>query len=199
MAAKPADRITSGLTKLSLDTATVETTKATAARPKPQTKTTAVADSWEDEAEADDDAAAANESASDAEATPVGNSVPGTSAPPPTPLSPLAHNEAPLSPPSALPGPLPGFSPHDGSGQQQQQQQQLSTAGLSRRPEKTDAVARRMIASALGMKAPKPTEEQRAYDRAVREKERKRREEERERERRREEEIARARQAIWED
>jgi len=56
-----------------------------------------------------------------------------------------------------------------------------------------------MIASALGMRAPKPTEEQRAYDRAVREKEKKRREEEKERERLREEEAARARQAIWDD
>lgn len=56
-----------------------------------------------------------------------------------------------------------------------------------------------MIASALGMRTPKPTEEQRAYDRAVREKEKKRKEEEKEKQRLKEEEIAKARQAIWDD
>ena len=68
-----------------------------------------------------------------------------------------------------------------------------------KRPEKTDAVARRMIAGALGLKAPKLTEEQRAYDRALREKERKRKEEERERKKKAEEEALKAKQAIWED
>ncbi|KAK3398649.1 hypothetical protein B0T20DRAFT_352706 [Sordaria brevicollis] len=68
-----------------------------------------------------------------------------------------------------------------------------------KRPEKTDAVARRMIAGALGLKAPKLTEEQKAYDRALREKERKRKEEERERKKRAEEEAAKAKAAIWDD
>ncbi|KAK3338362.1 hypothetical protein B0H65DRAFT_320296 [Neurospora tetraspora] len=68
-----------------------------------------------------------------------------------------------------------------------------------KRPEKTDAVARRMIAGALGLKAPKLTEEQKAYDRALREKERKRKEEERERKKKAEEEALKAKQAIWED
>jgi hypothetical protein len=49
------------------------------------------------------------------------------------------------------------------------------------------------------MRAPRPTEEQRAYDRAVREKEKKRREEEKEQERLKEEAAAKARQAIWDD
>ncbi|KXJ86114.1 hypothetical protein Micbo1qcDRAFT_168693 [Microdochium bolleyi] len=56
-----------------------------------------------------------------------------------------------------------------------------------------------MIASALGVKVPKATEEQKAYDRAVREAERKKREEEREAERKRAEETARAKQAVWDD
>ena len=46
------------------------------------------------------------------------------------------------------------------------------------RPEKTDAVAKRMIAGALGVKAPKKTEEQKAYDKAIKEKEIKRRNQE---------------------
>jgi hypothetical protein len=56
-----------------------------------------------------------------------------------------------------------------------------------------------MIASALGVKVPRMTEEQRAYDRAVREKERKKREEEREAERKREKEAERIKAAMWDD
>ncbi|ODA77995.1 hypothetical protein RJ55_06598 [Drechmeria coniospora] len=67
------------------------------------------------------------------------------------------------------------------------------------RPEKTDAVARRMIAAGLGLKAPKQTEEQRAYQRSVREQEKKRREQEREQERKRREEAERAKAAVWDD
>lgn len=54
-----------------------------------------------------------------------------------------------------------------------------------------------MIAGALGMRAPKLTEEQKNYDKAVREKERKRREEEKAAQRRREEEAAKAKAAMW--
>lgn len=68
-----------------------------------------------------------------------------------------------------------------------------------KRPEKTDAVARRMIASALGVKAPKLTDEQKAYDRALREKERKKRELEKEEEKKRQAEAEKAKIAIWED
>ena len=67
------------------------------------------------------------------------------------------------------------------------------------RPEKTDAVAKRMIAGALGVRAPKKTEEQRAYDRAVKEKEIKRRNREREDEVRAKEEAETARVKVWED
>jgi len=67
------------------------------------------------------------------------------------------------------------------------------------RPEKTDAVAKRMIAGALGVKAPKKTEEQRAYDRAIKEKEMKRRNKEKEDEARKKEEAEKAKAAVWED
>ncbi|GAB1318827.1 hypothetical protein MFIFM68171_09037 [Madurella fahalii] len=187
MAPKAADDIASGVTKLSLKTTALDTTAATAPFSKPQKKKMAeVADSWEDEADDDD-------STSDAEATPVGNAHAGTSAPPPTPMLPVAGRR-PFSP-SALSGPGFTIPPFDGANDGPQ-----SVSGpSSKRPEKTDAVARRMIASALGMKAPKQTEEQRAYDRAIRENERKRREEEKERERKKEEEAAKARQAVWDD
>ena len=67
------------------------------------------------------------------------------------------------------------------------------------RPEKTDAVAKRMIAGALGVRAPKKTEEQKAYDRVVKEKEIKRRNAEKEAAARAKEEAERAKAAVWED
>lgn len=67
------------------------------------------------------------------------------------------------------------------------------------RPEKTDAVAKRMIAGALGVKAPKKTDEQRSYDRAIKEKEMKRRNQEKETAARGKEEAERAKAAVWSD
>ncbi|PHH65816.1 hypothetical protein CDD81_1185 [Ophiocordyceps australis] len=69
----------------------------------------------------------------------------------------------------------------------------------SKRPEKTDAVARRMIAAGLGIKAPKQTEEQKAYQKAVREQEKKRRDRERAEEQKRRQETERAKAAMWND
>lgn len=60
-------------------------------------------------------------------------------------------------------------------------------------------MARRMIAGALGLKAPKLTDEQKAYQKAIREKERKRRDEEKAAAKRQEEEAAKAKAAIWDD
>lgn len=68
-----------------------------------------------------------------------------------------------------------------------------------KRPEKTNAVASRLIAGALGVRAPPKTEEQKAYEKAVREKEVKRREREKEDAKRAEEERERAKKAIWDD
>ncbi|KAI9763949.1 MAG: hypothetical protein M1840_008983 [Geoglossum simile] len=67
------------------------------------------------------------------------------------------------------------------------------------RPEKTDAVARRMIAGALGVRAPKKTEEGREYEKAVKDRERKKRDQEREAQRRAAEDAQRARAAVWGD
>lgn len=49
-----------------------------------------------------------------------------------------------------------------------------------RRPEKTTSTANRMIAGALGVKAPKKTEEQKQYDKAMRDAEAKRKNREKE-------------------
>ncbi|KAK0391243.1 hypothetical protein NLU13_0744 [Sarocladium strictum] len=105
--------------------------------------------------------------------------VAGTSAPPPTPIT-ATYSHDPTSA-SAVP------------------RRGDNTLDEKRRPEKTDAVARRMIAAGLGLKAPKQTEEQKAYQRAVREQEKKKREQEKAEEARRQEETAKAKAAIWDD
>lgn len=68
-----------------------------------------------------------------------------------------------------------------------------------RRPDKTTSAASRMIAGALGVRAPKRTEEEREYDRVQREKQRRQREVEREEEVRRQEEKEKAKRAVWDD
>ncbi|KAK4204098.1 hypothetical protein QBC40DRAFT_273371 [Triangularia verruculosa] len=175
------DELTSSVTKLSLKTSSLDKSKLA-----PKKKAAApVADSWEDEDEDDEP-----------EETPLGNTQAGTNAPPPTPMSPVAKKQ-PFSP-SALnaPGTF-GFTSFDTPGGDSSPRSAGSAP--DKRPEKTDAVARRMIAAGLGLRAPRATEEQKAYDRAVREQEKKRREEERERQRKKEEEAQKAKQAIWDD
>lgn len=136
-----------------------------------------VAESWEDdESDSGED--------TDRPISPQQSSYPA--APPPTPIS-----------------PPPSFSSHDtfispygygadGAGG-------VRSERSSARPEKTDAVAKRLIAGALGVKAPKKTEEQRAYDRAVKEKEMKRRNLEKEAAARAKEEAEKAKVAVWDD
>lgn len=56
-----------------------------------------------------------------------------------------------------------------------------------------------MIAAGLGLKAPKQTDEQRAYQKSVREQERKKREQDKADEQRRKEEAEKAKAAVWDD
>ncbi|RAR09659.1 ubiquitin-like protein smt3 protein [Stemphylium lycopersici] len=104
--------------------------------------------------------------------------------PPPTPASPTQF-EYPDNAPYSLSSD--GPTPRAGAG------------GPDKRPEKTTAVAGRLIAGALGVRAPKRTDEEREYDRAMREKERKRRNEEREREKREAEAREARKKAVWDD
>ncbi|KAI9171031.1 hypothetical protein HJFPF1_00510 [Paramyrothecium foliicola] len=140
-----------------------------AAKPKAAAE---VADSWEDADVSDPE---------DVSPSPASNlAIP--KAPPPTPISPIVYGDATwptgagTAPPAAAQAP-------DGQ----------------KRPEKTDAVARRMIAAGLGLKAPKQTEEQKAYQKAIKEQEKKRREQERAEEQRRLAEIEKAKAAVWDD
>ena len=75
----------------------------------------------------------------------------------------------------------------------------LNPARAAQRPEKQVHTAGRMIAGALGVRAPKQTEEQREYARVAKENEIRRREKEKEEKIRGEEEKAKARAAVWED
>lgn len=133
-----------------------------------------VADSWEDEDVSDtDDGPTTPKAATSSDATPA--------APPPTPASPN------LGPPEdwAHPDTFTGAP--------------SSTRGDGRRPEKTDAVARRLIAAGLGLKAPKQTDEQRAYQKSVREQERKRRDQERAEQQKKVEALEKAKASVWDD
>ncbi|POR36215.1 Uncharacterized protein TPAR_03595 [Tolypocladium paradoxum] len=140
-------------------------------KPSKQKQKKQVADSWDDEGSSPSD--------DDAETPASKASLP--SAPPPTPVT-----------PHYIPAPdwgamleLGTTSPREG----------LS----SRRPEKTDAVARRMIAAGLGLKAPKQTEEQKAYQKSIREQERKKRDQDKAEEQKRREDAEKAKVAVWDD
>ncbi|KAL7921119.1 hypothetical protein ACQKWADRAFT_296310 [Trichoderma austrokoningii] len=181
---KGKDDIASTVSKLSLGSASKKSKEP-------------IADSWEDEDDSDEvEASAAAAEEEDAATISTPSSLATPAVPPPTPASPLGYE-----------------SPHEWASltSQSQSQSQSPVATMSasgtgsgsgtpaRRPEKTDAVARRLIAAGLGIKAPKQTDEQRAYQRSVREQEKKRREEAKAEEERRRAETEKAKMAVWED
>lgn len=138
-----------------------------------------VADSWEDEADLSDEPASRDSAASPSSLLSPTLSMEGPLDPPPTPISPQVSQ----------------------SSQQWPTSYSSSTAaqGPSRRPEKQTAVAGRLIAGALGIRAPKRTEEQRAYDRSVKEQEIKRKNREKEEQAKRQEEEEQAKASVWTD
>jgi hypothetical protein len=111
--------------------------------------------------------------------------------PPPTPASPTSM---PFEFPDNVPyGAGGGMNSRDGS------RRGSGTASTSKRPDKTTAVAGRLIAGALGLRAPRRTEEEREYDRAMRDKERKRRDAEREKEKQDKQAAEDRKRSVWED
>lgn len=178
-----------------------------------------VADSWEDElgddqgadADADEDADTNTNGISrrDDELASSGASAPdslGTSPavaegpldPPPTPLSPQTSQPWVTSAGAAAGGYGPTSS-RSRSTSSSTPTAATAPGDQARRPEKQTAVAGRLIAGALGIRAPKMSEDQRAYDRAVKEQEIKRRRREKEEAARLKEEEERAKAAIWDD
>ncbi|KAI9655298.1 MAG: hypothetical protein M1821_005445 [Bathelium mastoideum] len=188
-----ATTIAQPLTKLSLQT------PPKSAQSSGKKAPAAVADSWEDE----DDADSGESSDTETEANPSDSSNPISrlsttssnsypSAPPPTPSSPsfsmAPQNQLSAFPYSSLSSAATNTGSKDGG---------MSTRG-DRRPETSTAAASRMIAAGLGVRAPKRTEEQREYDRVVREKEKKRLETERAEVASRRQAAERAKAAVWE-
>jgi len=170
MAAAPKE-LESSLTKLSLYPTPSKSSSSFKKAQQP------VAESWEDE-ELEDSCEDTDRPISPQQSADY------PAAPPPTPISPRSH-ETFISPYGYGVG-------MDGAGD-------VRSERAGTRPEKTDAVAKRMIAGALGVRAPKKTEEQKAYDRAIKEKEIKRRNAEKEAAARAKEEAERAKAAVWED
>lgn len=118
------------------------------------------------------------------------NSIDSPHPPPPTPASPTS---APLDFPDHPYVPGGGIDSRDGS------RRSSNAATPAKRPDKTTAVAGRMIAGALGVRAPRRTEEEREYDRAMRDKERKRRDAEREKEKLEQQAAEDRKRSVWED
>ncbi|TGO54946.1 hypothetical protein BCON_0099g00100 [Botryotinia convoluta] len=167
-------------------------------------KSISLADSWEDEASSgsDTETDTAQPLSTENTLSPTSSSFP--SAPPPTPISPPPPSEHFPPPPSSSSSKKPINSsaqefenPYGYPGPSSSSPN--SARGPERRQEKTDAVARRLIAGALGVRAPKKTEEQREYERVQKEKEMKRRKEEREEEERRRQEAEKIKKGVWDD
>ncbi|KAL2753452.1 hypothetical protein ACRALDRAFT_1065258 [Sodiomyces alcalophilus JCM 7366] len=182
--ANQSPEVTSSLSKL-----TLEGPKKPGKGAKISKSKEPVLDSWEDEetdSDLNSDSEAGAGSGPGANKTPVpGDSEEKPKEPPPTPIS---SSDIPLNQPWTPSVPI--FARTNDTSHPSSER---------RRPEKTDAVARRMIASALGVKAPRMTEEQKAYDRSVRERERKKREQEKAAEAKKREEAEKAKAAVWDD
>lgn len=117
------------------------------------------------------------------------------SPPPPTPISPSI---AAARDSSHATLPTYGYGSNSSSGASTPARRSVAT-GEDKRPEKSTAVASRLIAAGLGQKAPKRTKEQREYDQAMKVQEKKKRDAVRDEEKRREEEKEKAKRDMWGD
>ncbi|KAL5002734.1 hypothetical protein BDV10DRAFT_181448 [Aspergillus recurvatus] len=175
------------------------------ALPARKKKAPVVADSWEDEADlsdqdtdkagagTEDELGSPNAAASLATSPAVAE---GPLDPPPTPISP--QTSQPWIANAVAAATVGGYGA-DSASRSRSTSASTSARDPNRRPEKQTAVAGRLIAGALGIRAPKRTEEQRAYDRAVKEQEIRRRNREREEAARIKEEDEKAKAAVWDE
>jgi hypothetical protein len=134
-----------------------------------------VVDSWDEEAGSSD-----SDTETEGRTAPKKSSIPN--APPPTPASPTS-----------------GFPSWNSQDPLQFKNPRLDHDDEERRrPEKSTATAGRLIAAGIGMKAPKKSEEQKAYDKAVRENEIRRRKKEKEAREKEREANEKAKASMWE-
>ncbi|KAK4540568.1 hypothetical protein LTR36_009098 [Oleoguttula mirabilis] len=120
-------------------------------------------------------------------------------APPPTPSSPSFSSSK-----TTKGLPYQTFPPYGFDGVFDEQDNSarsppVRAVGEERRPEKSTAVASRLIAAGIGQKAPRRTKEQREYDQAVKVQEKKRRDQAKAEEERKRGESEKAKRAIWEN
>ena len=139
-------------------------------------------DSWEDDTTGDDPVEAPGPSLKQI----TSNDEPAP--PPPTPISP--QNTDPIS--------RRWEAGHvTESGHMTPRNPGTSRDSSEKRPEKTTSTANRMIAGALGIKAPKKSEEQKQYDKALKEAEIKRKNREKEQRERDRLDDEKAKAAVW--
>ncbi|KAF1838078.1 hypothetical protein BDW02DRAFT_565347 [Decorospora gaudefroyi] len=189
------DEIAETLTHLQLSTTTPH-------KPAQKPKSKPVAESWDEESGSGSDTETDETSTKSAQEPrtalhPLSTTIsrenpPGP--PPPTPASPTQFEY-----PDTVPYQSFHSSSSSSSSNNEARRGSGAGGGLDKRPEKTTAVAGRLIAGALGVRAPKRSEEEREFDRVMREKERRRRAEDKERERREAEERERRMKAVWDD
>lgn len=164
---------------------------------KSKTRKAAPADSWEDEADRDSDTETDGVGITTSPERPSPSNI-QIAPPPPTPVSPSAGRERGLHHPAFSPLSFPVA--FEGANTPDQTRPRTGTeGGEDKRPEKTTAVAARLIAAGLGQRAPKRTQEQREYDQAMRIQEKKKRDQAREEEERKKREKEAAQKAIWHD
>jgi len=149
-----------------------------------------VVESWEDD---DADGDVESETPTQSERGPIKSPDPALHPPPPTPISPGNSGQyIDWSPAQVLGGGRPNTTATDAY-----QDGDRDAERERKRPEKTTATASRMIAAGLGIKPARKTEDQRQYDRAVREQEMRKRIKEKEEQERTREADERLKAAVW--
>lgn len=150
-------------------------------------------DSWEDDAGSDTE----TETEVKSPLRPISSSTSDLpSPPPPTPISPSTST---TTDPAHSTLPPYGFDESNSSSGASTPSRRTVPGSEDKRPEKSTAVASRLIAAGLGQKAPKRTKEQREYDQAMKVQEKKKRDAARDEEKRRAEEKENAKRAMWDD
>jgi len=199
MASKGKEELLASIDKLSLSS-NPKSAPSPSSKSKPNTTTKTspkppVADSWDEESSGEDTETENENVTPPQEALYTAESRDYPSAPPPTPASPQSPYSGSDADRFISPFPYGNGNDVNADGNRDRG----SSGRSDKRPEKTDAIARRMIAGALGVRAPKKTDEQKAYEKAVLEKEARRKDGEKDLAKKREAEEKKARDAVWGD
>ncbi|KAK5115990.1 hypothetical protein LTR62_000446 [Meristemomyces frigidus] len=158
-----------------------------------KTKKSEPAESWDEDSDTDED--------DSGNATPVRtlstSDYPG--APPPTPSSPSFSSGKTVSGAPYQTFPPYGFHESENTDNGRRGSAAKPSNVEERRPEKSTAVASRLIAAGLGQKAPRRTDEERKYDQAMKVQEKRKRDGAKAEDERRRLEGEKAKMAVWDD